>query len=206
MTVSDVDLPCAFCLRLSEVSSQQASATRNAGAGLGSGSRWNRGRPVAPNFEANTERREHALAVKESELPATHGGLQALSFNGQLLFLLGFAPQSVCSTRAPVGRTFGFTTANHQSRHLREMSGPDIFISNGSCFYAAGREADQSFLPCGNWAFGHVHCCSAGEMCLGNNACYSDRFGTTYLAGCSDFHYKHENCPDKKSYRGTGVL
>ncbi|KAK4130094.1 hypothetical protein BT67DRAFT_392192 [Trichocladium antarcticum] len=79
------------------------------------------------------------------------------------------------------------------------------YISNGTCFYAPGKEADDSFLPCGNSAFGHAHCCVAGEMCLDQNACYSDRFGTTYLAGCSDMDYEDPRCPDKKAYQGTLV-
>jgi hypothetical protein len=83
------------------------------------------------------------------------------------------------------------------------MGNPDLYISNGTCYYGAGKLADDSFLPCGNSAFGHVHCCTTGEMCLDQNACYSDRFGTTYLAGCSDINYENARCPDKKAYRGT---
>jgi hypothetical protein len=79
---------------------------------------------------------------------------------------------------------------------------PDPSISNGTCFYAPYKEASSNFIPCGNWVFGHVQCCEIGDKCLSHNACYSDYYGTTYLAGCSRFDFDDPSCPDKKSYKG----
>jgi hypothetical protein len=80
------------------------------------------------------------------------------------------------------------------------MSSPDAnaFISNGTCYIGAGKEADKRMLPCGNDALGHKACCQAGDMCLSSRACYNQEFGVTYLLGCSDPDYKDQNCPDKK--------
>ncbi len=82
------------------------------------------------------------------------------------------------------------------------MADPDRSISNGTCFYAPRQEASSNFIPCGNWIFGHVHCCQAGDICLDDKACYNGEHGTTYLAGCSRFDYQHPNCPDKKPFEG----
>ncbi|KAK4112037.1 hypothetical protein N656DRAFT_709924 [Canariomyces notabilis] len=82
----------------------------------------------------------------------------------------------------------------------------DLLISNGTCYYAKGKLADNYFIPCGNAAFGHIHCCSAGNKCLVDNACYSDEYGTTYLAACTNESYSDDRCPDKKAYRGTAPL
>ena len=85
------------------------------------------------------------------------------------------------------------------------MSDPDIndiSISYGTCVFKAGWATENLYLPCGNAAFGHIHCCQAGDMCLENNACYNQAHGTTYLAGCTDYDYKDPSCPDKKSFSG----
>ncbi|KAL2260823.1 hypothetical protein VTK26DRAFT_5067 [Humicola hyalothermophila] len=83
------------------------------------------------------------------------------------------------------------------------MSDPDINISNGTCYYETGQQSADRFIPCGNSAFGHIHCCQEGDMCLENHACYNDAHGTTYLAGCTDFFYQDSSCPDKKSLAAT---
>ncbi len=88
----------------------------------------------------------------------------------------------------------------------RTMADPDRSISNGSCFYAPNKEASPNFIPCGNWIFGHVHCCQAGDMCLDDRACFNSRHGTTYLAGCSRFDYQHPSCPDKKPFEGRAIV
>ncbi|KAK3292165.1 uncharacterized protein B0H64DRAFT_222871 [Chaetomium fimeti] len=80
------------------------------------------------------------------------------------------------------------------------MVDPDPSVSNGTCFYALGFFSHYKFIPCGNAALGHIHCCQAGDHCLEENACYNDRYGTTYLTGCTDPDYKDASCPDKKSY------
>ncbi len=86
------------------------------------------------------------------------------------------------------------------------MADPDRSISNGTCFYAPRQEASSNFIPCGNWIFGHVHCCQAGDFCLDDKACYNSKHGTTYLAGCSRFDYQHPNCPDKKPFEGRVIV
>ncbi|KAK0702264.1 hypothetical protein B0H67DRAFT_604567 [Lasiosphaeris hirsuta] len=80
----------------------------------------------------------------------------------------------------------------------------DIFVSNGTCYSAAGKELDKSFIPCGNDAFGHQTCCGAGDNCLADNACWGihgSGYGSslTYMAGCTDPDYRDASCPDKKS-------
>ncbi|KAK4241980.1 hypothetical protein C8A03DRAFT_40685 [Achaetomium macrosporum] len=81
------------------------------------------------------------------------------------------------------------------------MADPDPSVSNGTCFYAAEQVASDNFIPCGNWAFGHYHCCQTGDWCLEDNACYNGEHGTTYLAGCTDIDYKDQSCPDKDAYK-----
>ncbi|KAM0272204.1 hypothetical protein ACHAQH_008805 [Verticillium albo-atrum] len=83
------------------------------------------------------------------------------------------------------------------------MASRDAFISNGTCYYAAGQESIDSMLPCGNDAFGRISCCQQGDMCLTSNACYNQQFGVTYLSGCSDPTYSHRNCPGKGAYDST---
>ncbi|RYP12688.1 hypothetical protein DL767_011147 [Monosporascus sp. MG133] len=80
--------------------------------------------------------------------------------------------------------------------------GPNIFVSNGTCYSAPGEELDGSFIPCGNDAFGHQTCCGAGDNCLSNNACFGihgEGYGSylTYMAGCTDPDYEDQSCPDK---------
>ncbi|KAK6074614.1 hypothetical protein SCUP234_08144 [Seiridium cupressi] len=83
------------------------------------------------------------------------------------------------------------------------MSDQNIYISNGTCYSAAGKKLDGSFVPCGNDAFGHQTCCGAGDNCLADNACFGvhgSGYGSylTYMAGCSDPDYKDASCPDKE--------
>lgn len=85
------------------------------------------------------------------------------------------------------------------------MADPDQSISNGTCFHAPKKRAAPNFIPCGNWVFGHIPCCQAGDVCLADNACYNAQHGTTYLAGCTEADYDDPSCPDKKSYEGMTV-
>jgi hypothetical protein len=80
------------------------------------------------------------------------------------------------------------------------MADPDRSISNGTCVFASGIRTDKIYIPCGNAAFGDVSCCVAGDFCLENNACFSPKYGTTYLAGCTDIDYESPTCPDKREY------
>lgn len=82
------------------------------------------------------------------------------------------------------------------------MSDIDPFISNGTCYTAKGQKLDQSFVPCGNAAFGSQTCCGAGDNCLADNACFGvhgSGYGSslTYLAGCTDSDYEAGTCPQK---------
>ncbi len=48
---------------------------------------------------------------------------------------------------------------------------PDI--SNGTCYYYDGFEANSRYMPCGNAALGHKSCCESLDTCLSSNACYN---------------------------------
>jgi hypothetical protein len=83
------------------------------------------------------------------------------------------------------------------------MSGPNIDVSNGTCYTAAGQKLGGSFIPCGNDAFGHQTCCGAGDNCLADLACFGVHglgYGSflTYFAGCTDPSYKDASCPNKQ--------
>ncbi|OAP54509.1 hypothetical protein AYL99_10957 [Fonsecaea erecta] len=76
---------------------------------------------------------------------------------------------------------------------------PDI--SNGTCYYYDGTQADSRYIPCGNVALGHKSCCESLDMCLSSHACYNGQFGVTYLAGCTDSSYDDPVCPDKGEFQ-----
>ncbi|KAL2177090.1 uncharacterized protein P884DRAFT_201350 [Thermothelomyces heterothallicus CBS 202.75] len=86
-----------------------------------------------------------------------------------------------------------------------KIADPNQSISNGTCFYARGKTSNLRFIPCGNAVFGNIHCCQAGDTCLEDSACYNGRYGTTYLAGCTDPDYEDESCPDKTLWDGMTV-
>ncbi|KAK0649967.1 hypothetical protein B0T16DRAFT_138743 [Cercophora newfieldiana] len=82
------------------------------------------------------------------------------------------------------------------------MGDINIFISNGTCYSAAGERLDGSFIPCGNVAAGHQTCCGAGDNCLADNSCWGvhgSGYGSslTYQAGCTDPTYEDSSCPKK---------
>ncbi|KAJ9602101.1 hypothetical protein H2200_013461 [Cladophialophora chaetospira] len=66
------------------------------------------------------------------------------------------------------------------------MEDYDPDISNGTCYYSNGNEANSRYLPCGNAALGHKTCCES-----------LDKYGVTYLAGCTDQSYDDAACPTK---------
>ncbi|KAH6635627.1 hypothetical protein B0J18DRAFT_419338 [Chaetomium sp. MPI-SDFR-AT-0129] len=80
------------------------------------------------------------------------------------------------------------------------MGDADPFVSNGTCWYRYRNPLNDNFIPCGNVAFGHVHCCQKSDVCLEHGACYNDGTGTTYLAGCTDLMYLDASCPNKDSH------
>lgn len=82
----------------------------------------------------------------------------------------------------------------------------DLFISNGTCYYGVDQVADESMIPCGNDANGHVACCQAGDNCLSHNVCFNSAFGVTYISGCSDNTYVHYSCHYKFDYIGEWML
>lgn len=82
------------------------------------------------------------------------------------------------------------------------MSDQNIFLSNGTCYTGPGQKLHESFIPCGNAAFGHITCCGAGDNCLADDACWGIHgtgYGSylTYMAGCTDPEYKDPSCPKK---------
>ncbi|KAK1835035.1 hypothetical protein QBC39DRAFT_182936 [Podospora conica] len=82
------------------------------------------------------------------------------------------------------------------------MGDQNIFLSNGTCYTGPGQRLHESFIPCGNAAFGHITCCGAGDNCLANDACWGIHgtgYGSslTYMAGCTDPEYKDPSCPKK---------
>jgi hypothetical protein len=78
----------------------------------------------------------------------------------------------------------------------------DALLSNGTCYYAKGKESDDEMIPCGNAAYGHISCCQAGDFCMSSDACFNAEFGVTYLTGCTDKDYADNSCPDKKAWGG----
>lgn len=54
-------------------------------------------------------------------------------------------------------------------------------VSNGTCYYAAGKQADSVYIPCGNDAFGVYACCMNGDVCLSSNACYNSQCTSTTI-------------------------
>ena len=86
------------------------------------------------------------------------------------------------------------------------MADPDRSISNGTCIFTRGIRTDKSYIPCGNAAFDDVSCCAIGDFCLENNACFSAKYGTTYLAGCTDIDYESPTCPDKRAYSSMTMV
>lgn len=78
----------------------------------------------------------------------------------------------------------------------------DLFIANGTCYFADNRKADAAMMPCGNDANDHVACCQAGDYCLESSVCFNGDFGVTYIAGCSDPDYEHPSCPNKFDHFG----
>ncbi|KAH6660898.1 hypothetical protein BKA67DRAFT_654051 [Truncatella angustata] len=78
----------------------------------------------------------------------------------------------------------------------------DTSASNGTCYWKVGSEAGSEFIPCGN-AFApgiDFQCCSVGDKCFDNGACYNDKYGATYLAACTDPTYKASECQNKGKY------
>jgi len=101
-----------------------------------------------------------------------------------------------------VDRLQAITTTSRLRLARVIMSGLNILVSNGTCYTKAGEKLHESFIPCGNAAFGHVTCCGKGDRCLADNACYG-KYGTgygsdlTYFGGCTDPDYKAGTCPSK---------
>ena len=82
------------------------------------------------------------------------------------------------------------------------MSNSDLYISNGTCYSAAGDVLNDEFIPCGNSEFGVYTCCGKGDNCLADRACfgvYGSGYGSslTYMAGCTDPDYASSACPKK---------
>lgn len=52
------------------------------------------------------------------------------------------------------------------------MSDSDLFISNGTCYFATNRKAAETFIPCGNAANAAYTCCLKGDVCLEGSVCF----------------------------------
>ncbi|KAH7029509.1 uncharacterized protein B0I36DRAFT_364043 [Microdochium trichocladiopsis] len=83
------------------------------------------------------------------------------------------------------------------SLSARQNSSPNPNISAGKCYYKAGAEAADNFIPCGNSAFGHYTCCQVGDNCIAADACFNYSQGITYIASCTDPTYRSPSCPQK---------
>lgn len=57
------------------------------------------------------------------------------------------------------------------------MEDIDLNISNGTCYFAAGAQAADGFIPCGNAALeGYAKsCCYVGDKCLSSQACFNTK-------------------------------
>ena len=110
------------------------------------------------------------------------------------------------------------TASTGVSKDVLTDIGSDAYFSAGTCYFQAESEADLSYLPCGNAAFGTFACCEAESYCLENNACWSrgnlliqsisnftancSEDGTTYVSGCTDSSYSDPACPNKGLFGG----
>lgn len=74
------------------------------------------------------------------------------------------------------------------------MSDPSPFISNGTCYYAAGEKSVSEVLACGNGALGTKNCCYPGDMCLEDSYCFAHVGNFTYIGGCTDPAYEDAAC------------
>lgn len=83
--------------------------------------------------------------------------------------------------------------------------GPNIHVSNGTCYSGRDLKANSSMIPCGNDYYGHIACCQESDTCLESNSCFNGEYFVTYVAGCSDPSYEDESCPDKSRDGGELV-
>ncbi|KAK8105372.1 hypothetical protein PG999_008731 [Apiospora kogelbergensis] len=91
------------------------------------------------------------------------------------------------------------------------MSDSDLFISNGTCYFATNRKAAETFIPCGNAANAAYTCCLKGDVCLEGSVCFhpdGNSGGTTYIAGCTDpgFGSVAGACPHKGKFADQQIV
>ncbi|KAI1113933.1 hypothetical protein F5Y14DRAFT_462055 [Nemania sp. NC0429] len=78
-------------------------------------------------------------------------------------------------------------------------------ISNGTCWANVNVALEDEYIPCGNVADGNSYaCCHYGDNCLSSNACYHNRFGVTYLAGCTTQDFTGPACQNKGRFYDQG--
>lgn len=53
----------------------------------------------------------------------------------------------------------------------------DPNITNGTCFYSAGKQLGNTFSPAGNSALGHTFCCQLGDKLNSHNTCVTTTDG-----------------------------
>ncbi|KAI1187292.1 hypothetical protein F5B17DRAFT_327142 [Nemania serpens] len=74
-------------------------------------------------------------------------------------------------------------------------------VSNGTCWANVNVALEDEYIPCGNVADGNSYaCCHYGDNCLSSNACYHERFGVTYLAGCTTQDFTGPACQNKGEF------
>ncbi|KAK8042785.1 hypothetical protein PG994_013268 [Apiospora phragmitis] len=91
------------------------------------------------------------------------------------------------------------------------MSDLDLFISNGTYYFATNRKAADRFIPCGNAANAAYTCCLKGDVCLEDSVCFhpdGNSGGTTYIAGCTDpgFGSGAAACPHKGKFADQQIV
>ncbi|GAW17095.1 hypothetical protein ANO14919_065450 [Xylariales sp. No.14919] len=74
-------------------------------------------------------------------------------------------------------------------------------VSNGSCWANVNVALEDDYIPCGNVADGNSYaCCHYSDNCLSSNACYHEKFGITYLAGCTSQDFSGPACQNKGDF------
>lgn len=59
----------------------------------------------------------------------------------------------------------------------------DINVSNGTCFYKAGKRLDVAFSPAGNVVFGHTFCCQLGDKVSNHDVCVNGDCRCGFICG-----------------------
>ncbi|KAI0551954.1 hypothetical protein F4679DRAFT_114694 [Xylaria curta] len=81
------------------------------------------------------------------------------------------------------------------------MGGPNLNISNGSCWSNVNVALADEYIPCGNADSGNSYaCCHYGDNCLSSGACYHEKYDITYIAGCTSQDFSGPACQKKGDF------